>query len=375
MSTKLFNRDSNSGLSLPISLGGLPLFGEDLTSLEDNATSLFGNLSLLKGFACVLRGCLVDALNTNAQTVTLTDGIILLNDVAMYFSGGTFNYPFSIIPGTVTVDERIFFDGNPKAVANDYSYAIRTSFTFPSIPTNPTLKDIMPSDLSNTEIYFDPFTAQKATTILNNLRTGLNEIRTIAGTMLVNVTETGQAIVGTAPSALFNGVYGRWKYLGYTSYRNQGIFDIKNFDGESGIAGTFKGENAISLALQNIPAHTHDSGSLIANKDANSKHQHYLRNAGNVSSGDGSGGAGMGATFNDIRFSTPLSNPAYDGSHSHTISGQTGNGETFGLKQTPSPVDVSGKGLLCNIISWNGYQSVNQFYNFNSNLYQEICNM
>lgn len=380
MSTKLWNTGTD-GFTSDFSLGGLPIFTEDLQMMQNNATEIYGMLSLLKGWSCVVRGCLVDEVNTSAKTIKVLPGVVLLNDRLYTFDGYEGVYPFAIRKSVQEVDTRIFKDGSTKDVATSYNVGFRNAFTFG--PVGSTLESLIPTDLSNEEIYFDPFTAQKASLILKNLSVSLKEMKSIYGNSEITKTETGKSIVGNSLNWLVNGREGRWSYLGWGSFVTSPDFTLRNAGIEGGVPGTGSGSNNVRLSLTNIPKHIHSSGNFktgnVNDTDdsiddgtnhLSGEHTHNLnrREAGNYS---------PNVEFQDTRFSTInfVNEPnrisvaggvQTGGEHSHPVYGFTGEGE--GLLGTAEAIDIKGSSLYCRMLAWNGYNSVESFYKFNAGI-------
>lgn len=266
--TNLFNKGTN-GFTSDISLGGLPIFTEDIQNIQTNYTELYGLVSLLKGSSCILRGCLIDDLNVAAGTCSITEGVVLLEDTIYYIPAQSTSYPFAITKGAETNDTRIFKDGSIRDVAIAHSYAITTSFTYPA---GDDFFTEYPDNISlNSAIYFNPFTHQKAEYILNNRTKGLLEIRQMVNNISnITKTETGKSIVGGVLSAVhpkqvlsFNNTYKqylRWKYAGW--FTNDAGNFIKAASNSSLIdffGGKFKtfGADFVTLNSNNLPAHNH----------------------------------------------------------------------------------------------------------------------
>jgi hypothetical protein len=266
-----------NGLPTDYSIGGLPLFSDDLVQMETNA-QLFGLYSMLRGWSCILSGCEISEIDTDTKTLTILPGLILLNDVVYetpLMEGQS--YPFSFRKGTQTLDTRIFKDGNAKDVAITYEHAVRTAFTYSdgikdggtvtSQPDSNISVNIYPLDITDEEIFFDPFTCQKAEYILNNKSRVFGETKMINTNLSVDgilfkddvtKTETGNNVTGAivlnkkSKTAGFPNIM-RWKYYGYES---QGATSIANTrlgdDFNSG--GNFS--NTITLSDNGITAAT-----------------------------------------------------------------------------------------------------------------------
>ena len=360
MDTKLFNQASDGFMS-EVSLGGLPIFTEDLQMMQDNSTELYGMLSLLKGWACIVRGCLVDEVNLNSKTIKVLPGVVILNDKLYNFPGYQGSYPFSIVPtGPTDIDTRIFKDGNAVDVATSYSTGIRTSFSLPT-PNN-TLTNTVPTDLSTNEIYFDPYTAQKAEYIFSNESTMRGEMKHLWTDSTFTKTETGKDMVGGSLDWIVGNAC-RWKYLGWVSYSDSGQFVLRNRQNEG---PTEFGSNSITLTKGNLPEHQHSEasgygGTLSATEGGPATHQHFLADSnGNKASaaqyGSETVGGGGGAVVNGSEFKK-IDRTLNDGDHSHWISGKTGKrDETWG--GTADSFDVRGYSLYCLTLQFRGFASI-----------------
>jgi hypothetical protein len=257
---KLFNFDPGSGLPENIQIGGLPLFTGDLEAMQANALTFNLNAMLAK-WSVVISGCEVDQVNTGTKQITVLPGIIQLatdaGDIKVYFSGYTGSYPFSVIPGAVEADDRLFKDGEVKNVGERFGYAIRTSFGTENA-------EGYPEDLSYNEVYFDPFTDQRAEFIIANMARGRNEFvqNWVKDEWLVMTnTETGKPIVGSGISQLTkSGDFYKGAYFSFMDWgRIEGTekvlvnAEVGNLDLGSG------GSNTKTLSRGNIPRHHHEA--------------------------------------------------------------------------------------------------------------------
>jgi hypothetical protein len=254
-----------NGFPTDFSIGGLPIFSDDLKQLETNS-QIFGLYGMLKGWSCILSGCLIDELNTTTKTLTMTAGLVLLNDV-VYEVPELVNqtYPFSITKGSSVVDTRLFKDGNAKDVAIDYNHNIRTNFTYndgnggTQTTPNEALGLIYPTDISLEEVYFDPFTAQKAEYIIKAKNSFERDVHILSQNTLGQVyqTETLKNIVGNVLSVKFNGQFGeayRWKYYGFIPHSTNGRNLRMNTIGRSQGGDS---DNEIMLTNTQVPLHRH----------------------------------------------------------------------------------------------------------------------
>ncbi len=378
MSTHLFNRDANGDAS-QIPLGGLPYYNDDIMDLQNNIVENFGVASILKGYSCVLGGCLVDEVNTTAKTVKVTAGTVLLNGtngpVAVDFPGYEGPYPFAIQLVETDIDSRAFKVGTTFDVGKRFSTTIRTSFSFGAAGS--TLESIMPTDLSANEIYFDPFTGQKAEHILGNLRSGFNEIRPNYRNTIVTQTESGRSIVGPSLNSAI-GNDGRWKWLGWKTFSTTSEFTFRNAGTEGSNAGTISGQNEFKIDKNQLPKHQHSEasgfgGTLLTydgpNNGFNGSHQHSLVNdQGNIDTAAEFGTeevkSGNGALINGSEFRSIVGTD-FSGKHVHGIQGKTGrNDETWGASQ--DNLDTRSRSLYCTMWHWKGYQVIDNFYSFYS---------
>ncbi len=368
MSTHLFNRDAN-GEASQIPLGGLPYYNDDVMDLQNNIVENFGVGSILKGYSCILGGCLVDEVNTDTQTIKVTPGTVFINDVAVDFPGYEGTYPFSIQLIETDVDSRAFKVGQTFDVGKEYSTAIRTNFTFAA---GTSLELSLPTDLASDEIFFWPFTAQRSEHILKSLSTSYGEFFHTIFDDSITKTETGKSIVGTPLKPYTSDGYGRWKYLGYRSFNALGNFGVRNRGSEP--VGSLLGDNEFKIAKNQLPKHQHDedfNGTLLtydgANNGFNGSHEHKLVDQnGDVNSAPKAGaeevksGSGSGVNGDEFNF---ITGTEFSGKHVHGIGGKTGDRDSsWGANQ--STVDVRGRALNANSWAWFGYQSVSSFYNF-----------
>jgi hypothetical protein len=354
MDTKLWNQASD-GFTSEFSLGGLPIFTEDLQMMQDNSTELYGMLSLLKGWACIVRGCLVDEVNISSRTIKVLPGVVILNDKLYDFPGYEGTYPFSIVPsGPTNIDTRIFKDGNAVDVATTYATGIRTSFS----PGNNdgTLRGTVPTDLTTTEIYFDPYTAQKAEYILANNALMRGEMKQLWKSSTFTRTETGRDMVGGSLD-FFVGNYCRWKYLGWVSHSNSGQFVLRNRQNED---PTGFGSNSIRLTKDNLPEHQHSEaggfdGSLQATLAGN--HDHTIQtDAASAQAFDGGFDPGQ-QMVNPSGSRNTAGATNTTGEHTHNISGKSGKSdETWG--GTADSFDVRGYSLYCLTLEFRGLGSI-----------------
>lgn len=351
--------------------GGMPIQLDDFLQLETN-TYLSGITSILRGFSCILQGCLISNINTTNNTCDMSDGLVMINDIIYDISAVTGqSYPFSIIPGNTVPDTRGFRDGNYKDVAVDYNYSIKTSFTYLDVV------DIYPV-LTTNEIYFDPFTAQKASYILNNLAKQKGEciIKNIS-TTTINKDEKGGSLIGTV-NWLPSSNVPKYAYFGYNILSNLGKLALNTN------VGTTAGSDDISLIESNLPQHHHTATGLSTT--ANGGHNHVFSNAFFSEHSTYNGGGqyvsykypysqynsylgnniGSGSTdFDNIPY-------AFDdltiaaGTHVHTVAGQTGTTtylDTAGNTQTT--FNVKGQTYGIKLLEWTGFPSV---YTINNTL-------
>lgn len=360
---KLFNRDPSTNLPNNISIGGLPLFNDDIIQLETNAIQ-FGIPSMFKGYSLILSGCLIDDLNITTKKCSITEGIILIDDV-IYNIPRLENqtYPFSIIAGAQTIDTRTFQNGEPKDVSIEYFYAIKTSFVF-DVNAN------YPNNLTTKEIYFDPFSLQRKEYLLSNQSKGIGELIFTKNSIFnITKTQTGKNIVGGAISCL--NAFGntlKWKYAGYTIFNNGTSQYLKNtLLGQTPV--NTGGRTTMMLMIANLPAH---SFSFSATTSTDGEHSHYNTYVGD-SSLDSGGQFPLARQNADIYqgWSTLGLRPA--GNHSHTI---TGNTNTLG---SSSPINLDPLYTSAYFISYQGlnYLSANSTngYKFWNTIYTPFENM
>lgn len=274
------------GLPTDFAIGGLPLFSDDIKQLETNS-SIFGITSILQGWSVILSGCLVDEIDTDSSICSVTPGLVLIKNVVYSFDGYTGVYPFSIKSGVETSDERIFKDGNLKSVATEYDYSIRTSFTT-------TANQPFPDDLSWDEIYFDPFSGQRAEIVLENLSKQYGETsifqfseNSYQTATLINKTETNKIIIGASkPPRTIGGIM-RWGNIGF-EIEGDATNNIR-FTNDLSQNGNIGGnsENKVLLGIDNIPQHTHsylDTYKITDNTAGNTSTENGVNEPGLIDS-------------------------------------------------------------------------------------------
>lgn len=355
---KKYNRDTNH-FTLDFPTGGLPMFSDDLKQLEINAT-ISSVYSILKGFSCVLSGCLITNVNTTAKTCNLSEGLVLINDIVYQVSAVTNQtYPFSIQIGNEEDEVRVFKTNNSYTIATTYNYSIRTNFIFDDV------LDLYPSNVTNKEVYYDPFTSQRAEYIIENINKGKGEmlLKNISTTSITK-DERGGNIVGA--TSWLSGVYTKYKYYGYSVLSNtSGKLSLNSTVGSS------TGSDSVTLMANNLPAHNHTLGSNTFTTQ-NGGHFHDFNNAFNSENVTPSGkifaygvsdfltnkndiiaptiglaSAGKDYDNNPLAFSDIT---YANGTHSHTLSGNTDNNVT-----TNSSIDITGKQYGISGLVWNGY--------------------
>jgi len=359
MSQRLYNFNASSGLMSQISIGGMPIFGKDLQTLNDNARVLSMN-SMLKGWSVVLQGCQVDEINTSTKTVKVLPGIIQLattiGDIQVSFDGYEGAYPFAIRIGSVTADDRVFKDGQLKNVGELYTYTTRDSFG--------TLNSAgYPTDLEAGEIYFDPFTDQRAEYVLSNLATGYRTLkqRYVTDSYLsIATTETGKPVVGSSISQLNDSGSYKYKHFGWSDIGQDA--DFKNrfaFNAEKGTLDLSTiGEESVKLSVNNLPQHQHETttnGGNITTEVAGD-HTHNFNwdpeppvattGLGNTQS------AVSGPPSVDAIAELEIENA---GSHTHTINGNTGKG--VGIPTSAEEIDIRPRSIRVQGMLWEGYAS------------------
>ena len=103
-------------------------------------------------------------------------------------------------------------------------------------------------------------------------------------------------------------------------------------NGPANTVGSVDGDEAIVLAESQLPAHTHDEGTLAIASAGSHSHTFARRD------GSGSGGSGTGYSAAGQAASNGQTNAA--GSHSHSISGDTGSTGTGASVPIMPPVAV-----------------------------------
>lgn len=263
---KKFNKDL-SGFTISFDTGGVPVFNDDLKNMELN-TTLSGLYSVYKGYNVVLSGCLISNVNTTLKTCDMSSGLVLIDDIIYNVEALTNQaYPFSIINGTMEDDNRGFKNGIYHTVATTYNYSIRTNFVFADVA------DYYPNNISTSEIYFDPFCAQRKEYVDTMLSSKLGDISlTSSNTTIVTKDEHGENISGTLNFKISND-YLKWKYLCYKPITIKGKLGL-------GYTGGVSGSDSIMLNSNNLPQHTHDLNPANSTTNTgNSAHRHEFENA------------------------------------------------------------------------------------------------
>lgn len=395
---KLFNFDPVNGLPEPISIGGLPYFAEDIEALQANSTT-FNLNAMLAGWSVIISGCEVDEVNVGTKQIKVLPGIVQLatdqGDIKYYFEGYEGTYPFSIIPGTIEPDDRRFFDNVMRNVGEDYNYATRTSF-------NVLNAEGYPTDLSYNEIYFDPFTDQRAEYVIQNMGKGKGEMIQSWITdndLTTEYTETHRSIVGGSISSLTtSGNFYKGNYFSFLDWGRFNTIERVLVNGRAGELDRLTGGNE-EVILQNrqIPRHDHelgdDGGTSTAlgtagihahssgtyQTDTHDGHTHSIP-AGGGSSGpraeisvDTSGGgynktSGLGgAHSHDVQGS---SGDAGNHTHSFLSGSKTGGGSISGLKDNPTPIDVRQPFVKVGAKIYAGYDEIFGTYNVRPSFYK-----
>jgi hypothetical protein len=263
---KKFNKDI-SGFTISFDTGGVPVFNDDLKNMELN-TTLSGVYSTYKGYNVVLSGCLITNVNTTLKTCNMSSGLVLIDDIIYKVEALTNQaYPFSIINGTMEDDNRGFKNGVYHTVATTYNYSIRNNFVFADAA------DYYPNNISTSEIYFDPFCAQRKEYVDTMLSTKLGDISlTSSNTTVVTKDEYGENISGTLNFKISND-YLKWKYLCYKPITIKGKLGL-------GYTAGISGSDLIMLNSNNLPSHTHDLNPANATTNVgDSSHRHEFENA------------------------------------------------------------------------------------------------
>lgn len=368
MALKLYNRDNNvffpatntidGFFTAPLPLGGVPVYTDDLVQLEDNSL-YYGLYALLNSWNCVLSGCLIDTLNTNTNQLTMTEGIIIINSIVYYVPAITtpMTYPFSYIPGAVDADERLMQTNVLQQVANTYNFAIKTNFTY-------TAGNIYPDNITDGEIYFDPFTAQRAEYIIANINKGYNELLlTEANIYSINKTETGKSIVGNVLSAVTTNqgqTWFQWRYYGYSMLNQQKVLR------SAGLNSTLidGGNDSSTLTYNNLPAHWHGVSQGVGNgtpqKVANVTTDTITFNNSNINNGPNK-------SFNAGNGGNVLLNYTTE---SLSVTGNTDSG--YGFDNNPlaakTPLSTLPTYRSSYHFSWQGYSNVSNLgYTFWTN--------
>ena len=348
-----YNKDSNN-YPLSFADGGCSMFLNDFVQLESN-TTISSIYSVLKGFSCVLSGVEITNVNITNKTCDVSEGLVLIDSVVYQIApivGQT--YPFSITDGNVTPITRYFKIGDYKDIGDMYDYTIRTSFVYEDAT------DLYPN-LDTNEVFFNPFTCQKASYILKNIGAGLNESRLKNNSSsIVNKDEQGNYITGGVLNYNINNVL-MWKYYGWELITNQGKLSLNSTVGSS------TGSNSLTLVSNNLPQHNHPIGTN-ANVLADGQHDHQFDNAFYSETYGSTGGSIFGMATSKLGQSLLMqignsgavdynNNPiAFKdltenrGQHTHTLSGRTENNTT-----TNTPLDITGNEYGVQMMVWKGY--------------------
>lgn len=373
--SKLFFENTN-GWNNVFPNGGVPLYNSDIRALE-NTSKMYGAWTCLKDYDCIISGCLVDEVNTTTKQVKITEGYFIIGGIVYHTEGFTTTYPFSLIPGSETSDDRIFKNGDTFSVATTFNYSIKTTgFSDYDVPgSNQPTKPIKPV-LSN-EIFFDPFTNQRLEYIQSNSTKSVGEIvlnwsvQSRVGRIFT--TQTGKSIVGSEILYEFkeDGVLvsaGRWKYYGWTKYVGSEVIKLNN-----SLAGSLVGNlnDVITIQKKNIPAHKHNGGTLIANTAG--AHKHNITYSGDNSL-DNPG------QFPNSRNNPDIFMPWADmgmqaaGDHTHTISGNTGDGTADGLKVNPDPINILPASINMTAYIYGGYNTYDTSYYIRNGFHKDHYN-
>jgi microcystin-dependent protein len=132
------------------------------------------------------------------------------------------------------------------------------------------------------------------------------------------------AAVATNPGTLFG--VGTWESFG-SEKMLRGI--------STGTAGTTGGADSVTLAEANIPAHSHDSGTLTGSAASAGGHTHgYYDTQGNVVTGK-AGNSGNAVTSVTDTYRTTIT----AGAHTHTVSITGGTTGSYG-QASPTAIDT-----------------------------------
>lgn len=363
--SKLFFQDTN-GWNNVFPNGGVPLYNSDIRALE-NTSKMYGAWTFLKDYDCIVSGCLVDEVNTDIKTVKITEGYFVISGIMYHTDGFTTTYPFSLIPGSQTSDDRIFKNGDTFAVATTYNYSIKTiGFSVYDVPgsNQPTLP-IKPDNLVN-EIFFDPFTNQRLEFIQTyTLRSGGECIwnnNLAAQTARLTLTQTGNPIIGlevllefqTGGGSIFLPSNGRWKYYGWRKSIYQGLIPRIN----NASTTTQTGNDTVVLTKSNLPRHKHGYGTLGLTDSLN-----FILDTPSRANDIDRGNSSSSFSLDSIT--------ATNFKHTHSLYGSVDDGSSDGLSANPDPVNISPKTL--NFAVYEKVPTNTSYYirnNINNNHYQ-----
>jgi hypothetical protein len=203
---------------------------------------------------------------------------------------------------------------------------------------------LYPDNLGRKEIYFDPFTPQRAEYVINNLSKGYKEMRHIsANNLTVSKTESGQNIIGGSITVISGNQFLKWKYFGYL----RPMIGFNRYLRNTLIpqqAGQTGGSSSLTLGKNNIPAHVHNQGSLVTNEALSNYNNRPIPQR--VNDSDRGGG---GSLFSLDSFDV------YHLGHTHTLTGFTGSGTEDALKTIPDPISIEPSYYNTNFYEWQGY--------------------
>lgn len=318
-----------NGLPTDFSIGGLPLFSDDIKQLETNA-QIFGLYSMLRGWAVILSGCHVSNVDTDSSTCDISEGLVLLDDVVYQFNGliGQ-TYPFSIKKGAEIIDTRVFRDGNSKDVGIEYEYTIRTSFLYPN--GSPNSDQPYPNDIiGGEEIFFDPFTAQRSEYVLKNLGHVIGEFKMgnwTTNNVLKTTDDFGNNIIGSQELRNFTlSGLGRWSNLGWVQ-NNTTSQNIRLSSLSQGAQIGGKANNEVTLGRNNLPPHKHNRGDYVTTEDG--AHVHNFTVSGDLNLDSGSIYPLLRQNP-DIDIADTPAGMTTEGLHTHTLQGHSGDGSHIG---------------------------------------------
>jgi hypothetical protein len=108
----------------PLPVGGLPITNEDFLMIQNEAHESISALAKGIGNAFVVNGCVS---SVSGSTLTITSGVVYIDNQFMIFDGYTGSYPVYIKAGSATKETRVFKDGFVKEATVTTKAAVVTA--------------------------------------------------------------------------------------------------------------------------------------------------------------------------------------------------------------------------------------------------------